>query len=167
MTIHNNAQILFNGKIPDKALEKLKEFEDENFFFSDSKDGTVSVLEIEEKCGDITDDLNEIVNILKSYGIVPLVGECNRYYGDYDGYDVFTGEKFEPMDDESYGMYEAHADMDKRYGALVKAAKDMVYACEQYKFVVHSIVMKRAAELKNALDDVESNKKTSWIDKLY
>lgn len=106
MTICNNAAIEFNAIIPDEAMEKLAEYEECTFGKTWHPDGSsVSTLEYEEVYGDLVSDLNEIVEILKPYGVTPLIGEYNRYYGDYDGYDVFTGEKFESMDDVEYGRW--------------------------------------------------------------
>jgi hypothetical protein len=124
MTIYNNATIKFNGLIPAEAMEKICEL-DEDFreCFSIENNDIVSVLGIEELPGDLSDSLNEIVDILKPYGIAPVVGEYNRYYGDYDGYDVFTGECFESMDDLGYGAWLAR---DRKYDDLIRAACELV-----------------------------------------
>ena len=106
MQIVNNAKIRFNKKIPEDAIKKLNQIidaEDGTIYFAQEPNYTY--LEIEECWGDLCDTLNDLVEALKPYGISPEEGEFNRYYGDYDGYDVFTGERFESMDDESYGAY--------------------------------------------------------------
>ena len=124
MTIYNNATIKFNGLIPPDVVEKICELnEDFRECFSIENNDIVSVLGIEELPGDLSDSLNEIVDILKPYGIAPVVGEYNRYYGDYDGYDVFTGECFESMDDLGYGAWLAR---DRKYDDLIRAATELV-----------------------------------------
>ena len=130
MTLYNNACISFNKKIPAEAMEKLMALSDtrpyfkRTFIFEDCDDGT-SAVSIDEACGDLTDELNEIVEILKPYGIAPLVGEYNRYYGDYDGFDVFTGERFESMDDVEYGGWLVR-DTTGKYDELIRAARELV-----------------------------------------
>lgn len=136
MTLANNATIKFNGVIPKEAVEKLTELIDEDTMrFALDSSGKASNLVIEEAWGDISDDLNEIVEILRPYGIKPLVGECNRYYGDYDGYDVFTGEAFESMDDEEYGAWlnkQTHAE-------TVAVAKKIVEYAKSHKEEANSV----------------------------
>lgn len=123
MTIYNNACIEFNRAIPDDAMEKLRKYD--AFYFGWSDLDHASTLEIEDVCGDLFDELNEIVEILKPYGVAPLVGEYNRYFGDYDGYDVFTGEKFKNMDDVEYGGWLAGQN-ETRYDDLIRAATELV-----------------------------------------
>ena len=131
MTLYNNGMIEMTGLIPADALEKIQELDSARELpfgitrIGKSEDGSASVLLIEEECGNITDDLNEIVEILKPYGIAPLVGEYNRYYGDYDGYDVFTGECFESMADIDYGAWLVSEDAGK-YDELIRAARELV-----------------------------------------
>lgn len=125
MTIYNNAAIHFNKKIPQEAFEKLGEIGEGDYQFYDDKETGLSYLSIEEWYGDLCDELNEIVEALKPYGVAPLVGEYNRYYGDYDGYDVFTGEKFESMDDVEYGGWLVR-DTTGKYDGLIQAARELV-----------------------------------------
>lgn len=127
MFICNNATITFNGTIPEKVMETLNADFSEIGTFDVNKDGD-SVLYIEEVYGDIRDDLNEIVDALTPHGIKPLVGEYNRYYGDYEGYDVFDGAAFISMDDKDYGAWlneQAHA-------KTIAAAKKVVDYCKSH-----------------------------------
>ena len=131
MTIYNNGMIEMTGLIPAEALEKIQELDNARELpfgitrIDKTQDGSASVLVIEEECGYIDDDLNTIVEILKPYGVAPLVGEYNRYYGDYDGYDVFTGERFESMDDVEYGGWLVR-DTNGKYDELIRAARELV-----------------------------------------
>ena len=130
MTLYNNACISFNKKIPAEAMEKLNALTEhdpyfkKDFIFEECDDGT-SAVSIDEALGDLTDELNEIVEIIKPYGVAPLIGEYNRYYGDYDGYDVFTGERFESMDDVEYGGWLVR-DTNGKYDELIRAARELV-----------------------------------------
>ena len=146
MYIINDACIDFNKPIPAEAMEKLAEFKD--FFFEDAEDGTSSTLNISEAYGDMSDDLNKVVEILRPYGVAPLVGEYNRYYGDYEGYDVFTGERFESMDDVEYGGWLAR-DTAGKYDELIRAANDLVCYC-----IFHNKNLTKAQEYK--LDDLKA-----------
>lgn len=104
----NNAEIRFTGIIPEEAMPKCKEivgaFTD-NIWFEYSASCKQHILVIQEEPGDWLDTLNELVDYLRPYGIKPEVGCYNHYYGDWDGYDVFTGEKFESMDEGDYAVY--------------------------------------------------------------
>ncbi len=160
MTLANNANITFDGVIPEEVLEKLNELIDEDTMgFEIDLSGKASTLVIEEAWGDISDDLNEIVEILRPYGIKPLVGECNRYYGDYDGYDVFDGVAFISMDDEEYGAWlneQAHA-------KTIEAAKKVVDYCRSHKGEVNGVYGVKCtenrefipAELRALIDELE------------
>lgn len=110
MTIINSGTIYFNGLVTPEMQEILSRdvrlCRNENVCWEESEERDWSFLEIEDVCGNLQDDLNKIVDILAKYGIKPLVGEVNRYYGDFDGYDVFTGERFESMCCEDYGSWD-------------------------------------------------------------
>lgn len=84
MYLCNNATITFDGLIPDEISQQLNADFSEIGTFDVDKDGA-SVLYIEEVYGDISGELNEIVETLAPHGIKPRFGEYNRYYGDYDG----------------------------------------------------------------------------------
>ena len=151
MTIYNTGTIEFNKLIPANALEELSSFED--IEFRNTCDGKASVLVIGEcadLCGDLYDDLNTIVDILKPYGVAPLVGEYNRYYGDYDGYDVFTGERFESMDDVEYGGWLVR-DTTGKYDELIRAARELVDYFQLHNKNCTKAQDERVENLKTAL----------------
>lgn len=124
MTLWNNAAIGFEGKLTEEVLNELKENYPE-YMFSIDENREFSI-EIEEVMGDLLDDLNEIVEKLAPYGVKPHVGEMNRYYGDYDGYDVFVGDKFESFDDEEYGEWLAERRFSKQLSKLHAAVEDLL-----------------------------------------
>jgi len=103
----NNAEITFNKPIPTEANRKLETLlqDCDHMYFSIDRESGNAVLYIEEESGNLTDLLNEIVDVLHPYEVVPLTHEWNRYYGDNDGYDVFDGDKFIPMCDEDFGVF--------------------------------------------------------------
>ena len=151
MTLYNTGNIEFNGLIPAEAMEELNIFEDVEF--KKTSDGKASVLVIGEcadLCGDLYDDLNTIVDILKPYGVAPLVGEYNRYYGDYDGYDVFTGEHFESMDDVEYGGWLVR-DTNGKYDWLIRAARELVDYFQLHNKNCTKAQDERVENLKTAL----------------
>lgn len=158
MFICNNATITFDGRIPAEVANQLNADYGEVGTFDIDKNGA-SVLYIEEACGDISDDLNAIVDALKPHGIKPLVGECNRYYGDYDGYDVFDGAAFISMDDEDYGAWlneQAHAE-------TVAVAKKIVEYAKSHKEEVNGVYGVKCtenrefipAELRTLIEELE------------
>lgn len=152
MTIFNNASIHFNNKIPQEAFEKLREIGDKEFQFCDDKGTCLPYLSIEERYGDLCDELNEIVEVLKPYGVAPLVGEYNRYYGDYDGYDVFTGECFESMDDVDYGRWLAR---DRKYDDLIHAATELVDYFRMHNKNTTKAQDEKVENLREALDKLQ------------
>lgn len=158
MYICNNATITFDGQIPAEVANQLNADYGEVGTFDTDKNGA-SVLYIEEVCGDISDELNAIVDTLRPYGIKPLVGECNRYYGDYDGYDVFDGAAFISMDDEDYGAWlneQAHA-------KTIEAAKKVVDYCRSHKEEANGVYGVKCtenrefipAELRTLIEELE------------
>ena len=152
MTLYNNASITFNARIHDEAMEKICENNDDfREAFLTTFDGGKTVLEIDEWPGDLRDDLNKIVEILKPYGIVPLFGEYNRYYGDYDGYDVFTGEHFESMDDVDYGKWLIRSKTG-RYDDLIRAATELVDYFRMHNKNTTKAQDEKVENLRHALD---------------
>ena len=158
MYICNNATITFDGRIPAEVANQLNADYGEVGTFDIDKNGA-SVLYIEEVCGDISDELNAIVDTLRPYGIKPCVGECNRYYGDYDGYDVFDGAAFISMDDEDYGAWlneQAHAE-------TVAVAKKIVEYAKSHKEEVNGVYGVKCtenrefipAELRTLIEELE------------
>lgn len=155
MTLNNNATIEFNSLIPVEAMEKICEINrDFREAFLTTSNGGKSVLEIEEWYGDLSDELNEIVEILKPYGIAPLVGEYNRYYGDYDGYDVFTGEHFESMDDVHYGKWLVSSETG-RYDDLIRAATELVEYFRFHNKNTTKAQYEKVENLRHALDKLQ------------
>ena len=147
MELKNNGTIRFNKPIPEKGMKDLMDMEIDGFTYVNltapadkvgliwgglvterEEDAQSAMLLIDEVEGDISDDLNNVVFILEHYEISPLVGECNRYYGDYEGYDVFTGEKFESMDDVDYGAWL----VSKKYANLVITVKHLISYFEKH-----------------------------------
>ena len=135
MTLYNNATIYFTHVIPETLRDKCNEIvgADESAYFKHGE--FVSALVLEDAAGDWMDTLNELVALLKPYGVVPNDGEANRYYGDDDGYDVFTGEQFVPMSDEEYGVYalpdKTLVDMLRERGYTVTVEKNGVSCFEE------------------------------------
>jgi len=95
------------------------------------------------------------VEILKPYGIAPLVGEYNRYYGGYEGFDVFTGEHFESMDDVDYGKWLAGSETG-RYDDLIRAATELVEYFRMHNKNTTKAQDEKVENLREALDKLAS-----------
>lgn len=114
MYLINNASIDLTGPLPNEAKAEIIDiFCDEgleDMARCGNRPAGNGYILLEDTPGDVRDVLNEIVDILKPYGIKPTLFEYNRYYGGCDGYDVFTGERFESMDAEDFGLRTASDD---------------------------------------------------------
>lgn len=109
MHIYNDADISFTGPLPDDVIQTV-----EQYLKSVGLDSTVECgndektgngyLYVSSAMGNIRDNLNQIVEYTRPHGVKPEIHSYNRYAGDYDGFDLFTGEIFEVVDVEDFSL---------------------------------------------------------------
>ena len=101
MTVWNNGTLTVDKPMPAAVCEKVHDLfdndpgvrvEGQSIAFEDTPDFRLS-------------ESSELQDLLAENGIGLLEGSLVEYYGDYDGYYVWTGSKFESMDHEDYAVY--------------------------------------------------------------
>ena len=101
MTLWNSGTLVVDRPLPEDVCAKINEI------FA----GDVSVyasginITFEDTPGDIMSDLNRLAALLAESDIHIAKDEAVEYYGDYEGYNVWTGSKFKSMDHGDYAVY--------------------------------------------------------------
>ena len=101
MTVWNNGTLTVDKPMPEDVCKKVCELfdsypgvyvEGQSIIFEDTPDYRLN-------------ESSELQDLLAENGIGLELGSRVEYYGDYEGYYVWTGSKFESMDHEDYAVY--------------------------------------------------------------
>ena len=101
MTVWNNGTLTVDKPMPEEVCKKVCELfdshpgvyvEGQSITFEDTPDYRLN-------------ESSELQDLLAESGIGLELGSRVEYYGDYEGYYVWTGSKFESMDHEDYAVY--------------------------------------------------------------
>lgn len=101
MTVWNNGTLTVDKPMPEEVCKKVCELfdshpgvyvESQSITFEDTPDYRL-------------DESKKLQDLLAEYDISIQKDSSVKYYGDYDGYYVWTGSKFESMDYWEYALY--------------------------------------------------------------
>ena len=101
MTVWNNGTLTVDKPIPKELSERILEIFD-NCPGVYVEGQTINFEDTPDFC---LNESEELQKLLAENGISLQTGTLVEYYGDYDGYYVWTGSKFESMDHEKYAVY--------------------------------------------------------------
>lgn len=101
MTVWNNGTLMVDKPIPKELSERILELFD-NCPGVYVEGQTINFEDTPDFC---LNESEELQKLLAKNGISLQIGTLVEYYGDYDGYYVWTGSKFESMDHEKYAVY--------------------------------------------------------------
>ena len=101
MTVQNNGTLTVDRPMPEEVCKKIYElFDDCPGVYVDSQ--SITFADTPDYC---LNESSELQDLLAKNGIGLELGSRVEYYGDYEGYYVWTGSKFESMDHEDYAVY--------------------------------------------------------------
>lgn len=125
MTVWNSGELTVDKPMSEELCEKIHKLfdcypgvhvEGQSIAFSDTPDFRLNTS-------------TELQDLLAEYGISIQKDSSVKYYGDYEGYYVWTGSKFESMDYEEYTLYaltdEALCNMVKARGYSVRKERNV------------------------------------------
>ena len=101
MELWNSGTLTLEQKIPEAVCDMIKELlgDDRCVFVGDR------YISFEDSTGYLLDLLNDLSALLMENGLSLINGSHVQFYGDQEGYHVWTGSKFETMDPGEYAVY--------------------------------------------------------------